>query len=389
MTARERLISVLRKEKYVDRPAWSPLIDGYFMSSFPSNKDIIEVFLEIGADVMERHVHTWEGNLEHQRHLTDAAALQGRGSVEHTEQGVTVSVEMTNKPNGTELKQQFRIPGRTLTARWLFMETSPFVPFPVEMLIKDVEDLEAYEYIVKRERFVSRYPAFVAEDSRIGEHGIATDSGLNSPIQVLLEELIGIEPFYTKFYVDHQDRLISVMHTMHERNMTLYEIIAESPAEVVIDYEDTSTSFISPELYKQHSLPAINDYADILHDREKIFLTHRCGLLKGLLEFIREGREDGICDISPPPTGNLDIWDAKEALPGKVLVGGIDPTFLCGWSSKQIRDYVREMIVKSKGLDRIIVGSADAVPKNAKIENLKAVSEVLDRTEPGGVSASE
>ena len=377
MTSRERLLAILRREHGVDRLGWSPLIDGYYMSSFPAGTDILDVFREIGADVMERHVYSWIGTIDKRRGSATRKALQDTGKVEYVANGVTVSIELRRTDQGTELTQSYGIPGRKLTARGVFTETSPYLPFPIENPIKNVEDLEAYEYIVKREVYEPNYEHFIAEDRRIGEAGIATDSGLTSPIQALLQHQIGIASFYTVFFIDHKEKVLSLMRAMHERNCTLYEVIARSPAEVVIDYENTSTTFISPDLYREYSLPIINDYADILHAKGKIMLTHRCGKLKGLLPDLKEGRDDGIADISPEPTGDVDIWDAKEVLPNKVVLGGIDPTFLAGWQPEQVAEYTRTILARSGGSDRLIIGSADAVPKNAKLENLKAVTAAI------------
>jgi uroporphyrinogen-III decarboxylase len=164
---------------------------------------------------------------------------------------------------------------------------------------------------------------------------------------------------------------------MHESNLRGDEVIAASPAEVVIGYENTSTSFISPAIHRKYASPCINDYADLLHEHGKIYLTHRCGTLQALVDEIREERDDGVVDISPEPTGNLPLWEAKEAWPDKVVLGGFDATFLTNWTTQQIRNYAREILERSNGLDRLILGSADAVPKTARTENLRAVGEFV------------
>ena len=56
-----------------------------------------------------------------------------------------------------------RFPGLVLTARSMYTKESSFLPFPMERLIKDVDDLEAYRYVVSWERFTPNYSSFVAE----------------------------------------------------------------------------------------------------------------------------------------------------------------------------------------------------------------------------------
>ena len=57
MTSRERLKASLAGEP-VDRVAWSPCVDGYFLSSLPEDRQLDElgVHREIGADALLRHV---------------------------------------------------------------------------------------------------------------------------------------------------------------------------------------------------------------------------------------------------------------------------------------------------------------------------------------------
>ena len=370
-------MTVLRGDGIPDRVPWAPLIDGYYMSARPPGTDILDAFREVEADIMERHVWTYRVNMNMPREPGAVERFRSEGEVTFEEEGVVVRLKMEPNPKGMLLTKSYEIPGRTLTESGLFTEQSPYLPFPVEPLIKTAEDMKAYEYVIKRRRFEPNHDAFVQEDARIGAEGIATDSGLTSPIQELLQHSIGIEAFYTTFYTDHRAELESLMKTMHESNLLAYEVMADSPAEVVIGYENTSTSFISPAIYREYVSPCINDYADILHEKGKVYLTHRCGTLKALVDAIRDERDDGVVDISPAPTGDLPLWEAKAAWPEKIVLGGFDATFLTSWAPDRIRDYAAEILEKSGGIDRLILGSADAVPKTARVENLKAVGEFV------------
>ena len=375
MTSRERLLAILNKEKAIDRAGWSPLIDGYYMSSLPPGKDIIDVFKEINADVMERHVFTWNSSLDNKR---VGMSTNGNSRIFFTENGVTVSEELKKVEKGTLLTRQYEIPGHILTAKSIYTEESPFIPFPLEYYVKDPEDIDAFIYIKKREKYIERFSNFIKEDERIGEAGIATDSSPTSPIQEIIQHLTGIEKFYTVFFTDYLSEIEKLIEVMHEKNMEAYRLLANSPASVVIGYENTSTTLVSPAIYEKYSLPYINDYADILHKKNKIFLTHRCGKLRGLVELFKKGKDDGIIDISPEPTGDLNIWDARQALPDKIVQGGLDPTILTQWPAQRVKDYVKLILNKTGSGDRLIIGTADATPKDAKIENLKAVGEIID-----------
>jgi hypothetical protein len=375
MNPRERLMAILNKEKRPDKAGWSPLIDGYYMSSFPADKDIIDLFRQIDADVMERHVFTWESSFRRQR---TGKEQKSDYFMDFSKNGVRVMEELKKVPKGTLQTARYEIPGHVLTSKSIYTPHSPYIPFPLEYFIKSVDDIEAYIYIKKKESYSTRYQDYISEDKRIGDLGIATDSAPTSPIQEVVQHLCGIEKFYTELFTDHFSVIEKLMETMHEKNIELYKLIADSPASVVINYENTSSTLVSPDIYERYSLPHIDDYADVLHKKDKIYLTHRCGKLKDLVKLIGRGKDDGIIDISPRPTGDLDIWDAREAWPEKIVQGGIDATMLTQWSSGKIKEYTGLILKKAGGLDRLIIGTGDATPKDAKIENLIAVGKAIN-----------
>ncbi len=157
-------MAILNREKKVDRVSWSPLIDGYFMSSFPTGKDIIDIFKEINADVMERNVFTWESNimkwvLPRRSVEVSESYIGGR----YFDDGVSVSKEETTDEKGTLQTVKYKISGYTLTGRFLFTKGSPYISYPIEPLIKTIEDLEAYEYIKKKEKYIPNYSNFIIQ----------------------------------------------------------------------------------------------------------------------------------------------------------------------------------------------------------------------------------
>lgn len=381
MNSRERLLRILNNEPGIDRVGWSPLIDGYYMSSFPKKRDIIEVFREINADVMERHVFTWNSNFENKKIGIDS---DDNSLIGFTENGIRIKEELKKVEKGTLLIKQYEIPGHILTSKSVYTKESPFIPFPLEYYIKTPEDIEAFIYIKKKEKYIERYSNFIEEDKRIGDMGIATDSAPTSPVQEIIQHLTGIEKFYTLFLTDNPGELDRLIEVMHEKNIEAYKLIAKSPAKVVVNYENTSTTLVSPAIYEKYSLNYIDDYADILHKKNKIYLTHRCGKLKELVDLLRKGKDDGIIDISPEPTGDLDIWDALEAWPDKIVQGGLDPTILTQWSTEKVKDYISLILSRADG-DKLIIGTADATPKDAKIENLIAVGQVIDKEWSGKI----
>jgi uroporphyrinogen-III decarboxylase len=199
---------------------------------------------------------------------------------------------------------------------------------------------------------------------------------------MLLEVELGVEQFHY-FLIDFPDELEALMRVMHAKNLDACEIIAESPAEVVILYENTSTSYMSPPMFAQYILEHLNQYADLYHRAGKIVLIHACGKLKDIVDELGLGRYDGICDIAPPPTGDLDLVEAKEAWGvRKVVTGGIDATAFVSLSPEEMKDHVTHILQRISSHRGVILGSGDAVPAGTPLETLRAVTEAVQEFKP-------
>lgn len=360
-------MAALRKED-VDRMPWSPLIDGYCLSSFKGDRKFtdVELMLEIGADVMSRHVPAISVK-------RPGVSAYGVGFKQLSD------VKLSVKSNKGELNMLYETPVGSLTEKIVMDKSSPWVPWVVEHKIKTVEDVKVLMFITEKTGFEQGFKMFSAREKEIGDSGIASASAPATPVQQFINHECGVENFAYLFH-DAKDLMLEAFELMHAKNLEYYRLMAESPADVVITYENTSSSTTSPSIYKEHEQPYMNEYADILHDADKIHLTHMCGRLNDFAPIMKDCRQDGFADISPGPTGDLPMDVAKDYFGDeKVIMGGIDATAFVDLEPKEMEEYV-EGILESLGhrTRGVILGSADATPYGTTIENLKAVTKVVN-----------
>ncbi len=348
MNSRERLLAALRRQP-VDRVPWAPLFDHYFTSSLPADQplDVPGALRAVGADILERHV--------------PAMRTLHR------------DVVMTERQDGNEILRTIETPLGVLHERRL---VTPVTTFIAEPLIKSVTDFGPYRYWVEHTEYVPDYEAFLAEDARIGADGLATVSGPQSPVQFLIGEDMGVERFTYALY-DYPAELSALVEAMHEKYKEAYRLLARSPALVVIGYEDVSTSTASPAIYQRFTLRYLDDYADIVHAEGKLYLTHMCGLLKGVASLIARGRMDGIDSVTPPTTGNMPVDEARAAWPDKVIIGGLEPKSLAMLHVDEVRAYTRDVLCRAAPGDGFILSTGDATAHGTPLENLRAVTEVV------------
>ena len=370
MSGRERLMAAFRHQE-TDRIPWSPLICGYYSLGFPEplRGNDLAIQRAIGCDICERTTTI----VYSQAYGADTQAVMRKEVV------AAKKIDVRDTWSGDELLRVFETPIGTLQERYLRRETSPWILFPVEGKVKTIEDLKVLRYIYEAERYEpANYAEFVALDREIGDDGLNAASAPISPFQALLEVDLGVERFHY-FLADYPDEMKETMEVMHAKYLEAARIVAESPAEVVIIYENTSTSYMTPYMFPQYVLPHLNEYVDLCHAGGKLVIMHMCGKLKNAVKEIAQGHYDGICDMAPLPTGDLDLAEAKEAWGTKLSVwGGIDATAFAHLTPQQMKVHatgIMERIAKYRG---VILGSGDAVPLGTPLETLQAVTEAVN-----------
>lgn len=358
MTGRERIMAALRKEP-VDRLPWIPNIVPYTVDSFPESMphyapDVIEY---VGGDVMARFGKAIE-------------VIPG------LKEGTWV-IPVSEYKDGDRISG-YQTPVGTITRRDRSIGLGS-MPGPVKFLLETVEDLKIFKYIMESVVYQIKpiYEQYFFENKAIGDRGVLTISAEFSPLQLLIEQLAGVE--YT-FYLlaDAPDLFDEVMNMLHELNKTKIKALAESPAEVFIHYENTSSTVLSPRIYQKYCLPYLEEYTGIIHSYGKIHLIHACGKLEAFADLFRSEKYDGIVEITPPPVGDVELWEAKELFgDDKVVSGGIDCLTFTSGAPEQCYERAAEIIGKVKHYRGVLLGSGDSMPNGTTVENLQAVSRAV------------
>jgi len=359
MSSRERIRAALRGDD-VDRIPWSPLIDGYFLGKV----NPIEGFRRIGADAMLRHVINFIGSAP----FIIGVAPPGK-SIPWTARKTQV---------GNENEVVFETPVGTLTERFRFNPESPNIPWTTKRRIQNIEDAKVFAWMCERAEFAPLPGFFEHVEKQIGDDGITTISILGTPINWLINSEADVDTFWY-LYFDHTSDLEGVFEAQHQMLRRMLTACAEGPGEVVIQYENLSSTLISPKIWDKYCVRWINEYADILHAGGKIYLQHDCGHLLAFGDRLGKVKLDGIIDVATPPTGTLPDLGAARRLwgPVKFIMGGIDPVALAEKTPEDMMEFTRAVMKKMGDGRRMALGSTDAVPKNTTWEKLQAVTKVV------------
>ena len=350
MTSKERIIAALHRQE-VDRLPFSPLLDDFFVAGLAQQGysfDLLEAMKYIGCDIMMRHVPSYKI--------------------------VMKNVNVRDEREGDRVIQILETPVGDLRSSTIFSKGTFFIE---EHPIKTVQDIETMTYVAEHTDYIPQFDVFHEWEKRIGDSGIATAEGILSPIMDFIQFGAGLLEA-TYLFADYEEQTDTLLQTMHERNKRCFRILRDLNCQAVIAYEDTSTTMLNERWLLDYELKAVNDYAEIMRGCDSVYITHMCGKLNGFKQHISKFESDGIDSLCPPTTGDLCLWDARDAFPEKVLIGGIEPPALVRMDCRQTLEYVVDFINRMPDKRGVILSTGDATPNGTPINNLKTVVRMLE-----------
>jgi uroporphyrinogen-III decarboxylase len=367
MSPRERIVAALKGQS-IDRIPFVPLIGPYTVMEMPEEitgsaggvgfdpQRMMTASRALGCDLMIRHVPATTPLGADVPHLS----LLGRFGP---------PIEAKAGFEQGQLTETLTTPIGSVTGTWKFTDRV------------GIEEMMIFHYAVdhlNKEPVIVDEDAFLEIDRAIGDDGIATASMSNSPFMFLIEMAWGLENTYYLLN-DHREEVEEILKKLHASLKRYVEVIADSPAQIIIQYENTSSTLLSPEMFRRYCLPYLNEYADILRDAGKIYLMHMCGKLHALVDDIGSGRFRGITDIASQPTGDLPLDEAAAKLPGKAVIGGIDPTVFISHDQEFVKSKISDLIKRIKPFKGVLLGSADVTPRGTPVENLRLIRTLVDK----------
>jgi uroporphyrinogen-III decarboxylase len=278
------------------------------------------------------------------------------------------------------LIETLRTPVGTLTGQWAFSERVGSIPHAITHVVNTLEEMKVFHWAVDhldQNRPDPLFENFGLVDKDIGNDGIATTSFNNSPLMFLIEMVWGLENTYYLLN-DYPGEVEDILQKLHLSLKRQLEVIVRSPAKVVIEYENTSSTLLSPKMFRKYVLPFLNEYAETLRAAGKIYLIHMCGRLRAFKEDLAAGPFHGIIDTSPPPTGDFPLDEAASGLPGKVVIGGVDPTTFINPDPAFVEAEIAGLLERLKPFRGVMLGSADVAPRGALPENFHLIRCLID-----------
>ena len=366
MTARERILNALRGGK-TDRTPFSPFLAYWWEAQDEKLTDRGELeFLEsIGADPLFRGHYPMYGK---------------QGEDLFLFKKYVGDCEISEKVSGNSRKLTYHTSKGDICAGYRYVEQGQ-TWFLVDHPVKDEKDFLVLKHIMESTRLEPYYERFNQETEKLGERGFILPlicPEMKSSFQSLLEYWVGTENIVYSL-MDYPEVVESVLESMQRVSREAAEIAADSESPFFLSWEDTSTTNISPQLYRDYILSEINMWCDILHRNGKRYVQHACGQLNALLTDIAGSKIDVLESVSPAPTGNVEMSRVQEILPKHIaVIGGIEPVQLLNLTRDEVVQKGRELIRVMQGRGYVLANS-DSCPPGVEVEKFKALAELASQ----------
>ena len=113
---------------------------------------------------------------------------------------------------------------------------------------------------------------------------------------------------------------------INDNNLELIDLLAASPAEIIIMGDNFSSDVQPPRFFAKWSRPYYAEAIRRLHAAGKYVAVHIDGRLRGAIGMIRDAGADCGDAVTPAPMGDLTPRACRdEAGPDFILSGGVPP----------------------------------------------------------------
>jgi hypothetical protein len=169
----------------------------------------------------------------------------------------------------------------------------------VEHALRQPRDFDVAGYIFSHLKIEPQPEGLLRRRDEVGERGLTVGYLLRtaSPVHHIMKELMPLEQFFYALH-DYPERVQRLAEQMEPLYENLKQIGADSPAEVVFLGANYDDSITYPAFFEKYILPALRDYASLLHSKGKYLMTHTDGENKQLLAlYLRAGFDiaDSVC----------------------------------------------------------------------------------------------
>ncbi len=246
--------------------------------------------------------------------------------------------------------------------------------------VENMQDLRVMAYVCVHTWYEKAYEAFQKTAEVWNRQGIAValPPVCVSPLQTLLSRWAGVEKTVV-LLMDEEEEFEELLHRIFHAQDPVFEILAESPAEVIEFADNLASDITGPRLFERFNAGWYRQRTALLHQTGKLVTIHNDGALRGCLPLLEGCGFDGAEALTPAPVGDLEAEKLRETAGTLVIWGGLPGAlFSSGYSDEEFEQHLDRILRTFSQDKRFVLGVADQVPPDGKWERIRLVRQKLD-----------
>ncbi|HET6455804.1 MAG TPA: uroporphyrinogen decarboxylase family protein [Armatimonadota bacterium] len=245
--------------------------------------------------------------------------------------------------------------------------------------VKSEHDLRVLGYAMSGMEFAPHWDRYQAWADYVGDHGVVYMPAGYSAMGQLLHYWMGVEGTMYAIY-DWPETMHEVVDQINESNLRLVDLLASSPAEIIIMGDNISADVQPASFFDEWSRPYYVEAIRRLHAAGKYVAVHIDGKLKGALRMIRDTGADCADAVTPIPMGDLTPEECRaEAGSDFILSGGVSPDlWLPNVSTDDFKAAVIRWVDLRKLSPRLIANAGDQVPPGALEDRIEIMRDLVE-----------
>lgn len=172
---------------------------------------------------------------------------------------------------------------------------------------------------------------------------------------------------------DHPDRVEQILRQILEISLRHVRAAARAKLDGVGLASD-ALSLLSPAIMRRFVFPYLRRLTEEAHNAGLWVCAHQHGKLSAVLDDCADYGVDILNPLERPPTGDVDLADAKQRIGHRVtLMGNVGTvTTLLNGTPDQVRNEVKECMDAAKEGGRFILSTSDQIARDTPFENIRA-----------------
>ncbi len=250
----------------------------------------------------------------------------------------------------------------------------------VEFMLKRVEDYPVVEYILEHTEYVPTYDEYEAYEADIDSEGYPLVSCGDCPFHQWMRALVGYNAAYYHL-ADHANEVQRLLRAMEDIDRSeVWPLVLDSPARLILHGIHLSSQMTPPPVFDTYVTPYYQDFSARLHAADKYLAMHADNDTTQILDHIERSGFDMVECFVTDPMVSTTLTMAREAWGSRVSIWGAIPSVILEdpYTDEDFEDYMRGVFRDAAPGDALVLGVADNVMPDAKIERVRRVTEMVD-----------